>query len=64
MMILQSASIEQITQDIFKTTLQDETTASKHKMATTTLNAIPSPALLRFDNTVGGDLHQNIWMQK
>jgi hypothetical protein len=50
-MILQSASIEDITRDIFKMTLQDETIGPEHhEVATTTSNAVPTtPPLLRFN---------------
>jgi len=58
LMILQSMSIEDITRDIFKMTLQDETIGPEHReVATTTSNPEPSPApspapLLLLNNTM------------
>ena len=54
MMILQSTSIEDITRDIFKMTLQEETIRPEHHEATTASNVVPSPSpLRRFNNTAG-----------
>ena len=52
-MMIQSASIEDITRDIFKMTLQEETIGPEpRELATTASDVVPSlPPLLQFNNT-------------